>query len=424
MAAINYGMEPDLEQQSADLQRRQLYIDQLRKQQMTQEDPNQMVSGRVVPTSIGGGLAKLLAAYMTGQQQKGLDAERKDIVTQHKERESNAYSDYLKSIAPIPADALPTDQVGPVRPERPQNINTLRAANLAAQLSPYSKVNAAGQLGAKYMEADAAREDTQAERRANLLDTHQQRLDAEQRAKDQKEADAKRDQGFRQDNIRLTRSLIPGPQPVAPSYTTVIDPADSSRMLQVDGRVYKQGTSVGAPGVVGVAGKEPTAAKKAEQLDAGRDGVSTVVAQLKDQYSKLQAGNGITDPKQGALSNLAASAASSGLGQVLGGAVGTENQSARNTIAQTRPLLMNAIKQATGMSAKQMDSNAELKLWLATATDPKLDLQANMSALKNLDKLYGLGNIFEAETKPISQSRRATDAPGVVLKFDSKGNPL
>jgi hypothetical protein len=43
---------------------------------------------------------------------------------------------------------------------------------------------------------------------------------------------------------------------------------------------------------------------------------------------------------------------------------------------------------ATGMSAKQMDSNAELKLWLATATDPTLDVESNRKALDNIEKKY------------------------------------
>ena len=44
---------------------------------------------------------------------------------------------------------------------------------------------------------------------------------------------------------------------------------------------------------------------------------------------------------------------------------------------------------ATGMSAKQMDSNAELKLYLATATDPTLDVASNKRALDMIETLYG-----------------------------------
>jgi hypothetical protein len=51
---------------------------------------------------------------------------------------------------------------------------------------------------------------------------------------------------------------------------------------------------------------------------------------------------------------------------------------------------MGAIMRATGMSAKAIDSNAELKLWLATATDPTKSYEANIEALQNIENLYGV----------------------------------
>lgn len=133
------------------------------------------------------------------------------------------------------------------------------------------------------------------------------------------------------------------------------------------------------------------AIKQAEQVDSGRGTVNNIVAQLRDSYDQLEKGGGITNPESGAISNMGAGIASSGVGQTVGKLFGTQNQSLRNNIAQTRPLLLNAIKQATGMSAKQMDSNAELKMYLAAATDPTLDIKSNRQALDMLDKLYGLG---------------------------------
>jgi hypothetical protein len=55
----------------------------------------------------------------------------------------------------------------------------------------------------------------------------------------------------------------------------------------------------------------------------------------------------------------------------------------------TRPQLLMAIKNASGMTAKQLDSNADLKLWLQAATDPQLDVQANRAALDNIVKFIG-----------------------------------
>jgi hypothetical protein len=97
----------------------------------------------------------------------------------------------------------------------------------------------------------------------------------------------------------------------------------------------------------------------------------------------------------------------SGLGQATGRLLGTEEQSERNKIAQTRPLLMTSIMQAMGLSAKQLDSNAELKLWLSAATDPTLDLESNRAALNNLE------NMLTGKGKPTSGTPAAPKAPAV-----------
>lgn len=132
--------------------------------------------------------------------------------------------------------------------------------------------------------------------------------------------------------------------------------------------------------------------QKAQAKSAGGETVSNVIASLRDSYDQLEKSGGITSTENSMIGNLSAAGASSGIGQGLGKMFGTGNQSLRNTIAQQRPILLQAIMKATGMSAKQMDSNAELKLYLSTATDPTLDVQANKRALDMLEKLYGLGN--------------------------------
>ena len=166
--------------------------------------------------------------------------------------------------------------------------------------------------------------------------------------------------------------------------------------------------------------------KKQEQVESGRATVNSLVATLRDQYEQLGKAGGITDPSKGAVSNIGAGIASSGLGQFTGRVLGTQNQSLRNQIMQQRPLLLNAIKQATGMSAKQMDSNAELKLYLAASTDPTLDIKANLAALDKIDELYGLGEQAGSAPAPtpnpssdgkFKEGQTATNANGVKIIF-------
>lgn len=124
---------------------------------------------------------------------------------------------------------------------------------------------------------------------------------------------------------------------------------------------------------------------------SGEGTVGGVVADLRDKYNVLDAENGVVSTKNRFGTNMGAWAGATGIGQTLNGMVGTKTQSARDSIAMTRPLLLQAIMKATGMSAKQMDSNTELKLYLSTATDPTKGLEANMAALDRLEVLYGGG---------------------------------
>lgn len=141
--------------------------------------------------------------------------------------------------------------------------------------------------------------------------------------------------------------------------------------------------------------------RKTNEQQAGKETVDSVVAQLRQSYDALDKGGGITSTQQGALSNIGRTLSKSAAGQFVGGALGSQNQKERDAIAQARPLLLQAIMKATGMSAKQMDSNAELKLYLATATDPTLSLEANKEALNRIAELYGSGGT-PAKPPPLS----------------------
>lgn len=199
----------------------------------------------------------------------------------------------------------------------------------------------------------------------------------------------------------------------APTVTMVLDPTDNTRMLSVDAKTYKGG-SVGSPGVIGIAGKEPAGAKKQADKETAQENAGTIIAQLRQSFDQLDKLGGITSTQNRPGTNIGAALSSSPMGQLTGRILGTEAQSERNKIAQTRPLLMTTIMQAMGLSAKQLDSNAELKLWLSAATDPTLDLEANREALRNLENLLtGKGKKEKAPAAaptPKSDIRSKADA--------------
>lgn len=168
--------------------------------------------------------------------------------------------------------------------------------------------------------------------------------------------------------------------------------------------------------------------QKAQMKAAGATDVDIAIGTLRDAYNRLETGGGITSTEKGPLDNLGASISASGIGQVAGRAFGTSNQSARNDIAMSRPALLAALMKATGMSAKQMDSNVELKLWLTTATDPTLDVESNRRALDNIEMKYLGGNKATPATPDATPSKPKAnlslqDRQAIDWAMKNRGDP-
>jgi hypothetical protein len=218
---------------------------------------------------------------------------------------------------------------------------------------------------------------------------------------------------------RLRRAEINKPSAIAaPTVTMVLDPNNSTQMLLIDAKLYKGG-SLNSPGVIGIAGKEPVGAKKAEAKEAAQENAGNTIALLRQNFDQLDKLGGITSTQNLPGTNVGAYLSTTGAGQLTGRIFGTEAQSERNKIAQTRPLLMTQIMSALGLSAKQLDSNAELKLWLSAATDPTLDLQSNKAALDNLENLLagkGKAKPGAPNTSPAPKSDVRSKADAILGK--------
>ena len=444
------GLPPELAAQARGLTREQAVAEAMAKQAMTPLGGARNAGMYMVAPSWTEGLAKIAQAYTAKTLGDKNDQKFADLSGRAAEFKRQRVADEMAKVTGLQigspeqtiAPATPNDDEGNAMPSavraavapNPQAAIAAALASQSPEVQRYAPI-----LQAQYQRGEDAKVRNE-QRTFEIKQRAQDRLDQIEAAAaagriSRAEADA-RNAALRKDmqdalfaNQRTMAGLVAGlRQPAAPTMTEIIDPTDPNRLLRVDAKSYKGGT-LGALGVLGVSGKEPTAAKKEEQVGHGRETVNSLVLQLKDQYDLLSKNSGITDPSKGPIDNVMAGVASSGVGQTVGRMFGTNNQSARNTISQQRPLLLNAIKQATGMSAKQMDSNAELKLYLSAATDPQLDIKANLEALNMLDKLYGLGGIGNGQADagkikpPAAPQRRASDK-ATVLKFDAQGNPI
>lgn len=172
--------------------------------------------------------------------------------------------------------------------------------------------------------------------------------------------------------------------------------------------------------------------EKVEKQAEAKKTVSGILGDLAGYYDELSTKGAAIDTEKSGPANLYSAIRSTGVGQMAGRAFGTEEQTIRDKIGQTSPMLMNAIRQATQQGARGLDSNAELKFYLSAVTDPSKSIQFNRAALSLLDKAYGLGlginGVSEADEKALKDEFKKSQTPasggGTVLRYDMNGNPI
>ena len=201
----------------------------------------------------------------------------------------------------------------------------------------------------------------------------------------------------------------------APSVTQIQDPTDPTQMITINARDYKGG-GTGSPGVIGLAGKTPAATAAATKKEEGKQQASDILDTLETAYTELDRRKAVPSERRSAGSNILAYVAGTGAGQIAGRVVGTEAQTQRDIIQSSRNQLLNAVKNATGMSAQQLNSNVEFRSWLEALSDPTRSIEANRAILENMRKFIA-NNAKKAEA-PASKPSPAPASGG------AKADPL
>lgn len=392
MAHNMYDKIPELSGDAQAIARRKKIAEAMIAKSQQQLPTNQMAGRVVAPVSWTQGLGKLLQAYAGQQQLKDADADTAGLADKRQQMVADAMTGINQTAQGQPA-------VGPEGPQIPVEGDK-RQAIMDAMTSNLPEVQRYGQAMTSFEGIDAKAAQTQAtndlkvsENQANR-DVRMQQLQMQiesrekmgEQANDLRAALANMQDEARRDIAAMNASNRGGSN-AAPSMTEIVDPTDPTRLLRVNARTY-QGGGLGSEGVLGVSGKEPTAAKKEEKASLGQGALSDSIDTLRGYFRDLDEKDAISNSDKSTMTNIGAGISSSGVGQFTGRMLGTEEQTLRNSINMQRPLLLQAIKQATGMSSKQMDSNAELKLWLRSATDPTLDIKSNMDALDSIERKY------------------------------------
>jgi hypothetical protein len=108
--------------------------------------------------------------------------------------------------------------------------------------------------------------------------------------------------------------------------------------------------------------------------------------ELRGLYTDLNKMGAMVSTAQAGDKNVVARIRASGIGQTLEGAVGTKAQTLRDRVNSIRPGLMQSLAKATGMTGKQLDSNADVKLFMQTVTDTTKSYEANLKAIAGLER--------------------------------------
>jgi len=130
------------------------------------------------------------------------------------------------------------------------------------------------------------------------------------------------------------------------------------------------------------------AEEKAAKIAEGQQGLADTVEVAKTLVKDIADKGGMTTTSQSALANMVTSLGTGTVGQFASRAAGTEVQSKRDELKSVRLQLLNAVKESTGMSATQLNSNVELKTWLDSLGAENMTKEANLAILNNISNRY------------------------------------
>lgn len=324
-----YSDIPELSAEQAGILRRKKIAELIQARSMQPIEESQPVGRFRVPVSPLQGIGKVLEAYLGKKAGEEADTAQTDLGKKYSGMEDTAVADYIRSRQPQPAIPMP-ETGGPGRPEMIPTAQDIDQADLQAQTSDFPKLRVAGALQARLTEQEQARKENIAARAEAAKISADARLESDRQRRDM-------------------MMLLAGNK---------TDAAQEKAQAKIDAK------------------------------EEAKTGFESSLSMLESKYKDLDKLGGIVNPDKSGISNVGSRLASSALGQTMGGIIGSDEQSIRNEIIGTIPLLVLDIKNMTGASAQQMNSNIELQNFLKAASDPKTDIRSALSLLGNLRKKY------------------------------------
>jgi len=137
--------------------------------------------------------------------------------------------------------------------------------------------------------------------------------------------------------------------------------------------------------------------KKNEQLAASQDparlkaiqDADNAIEALKSHYKSLDKNGGMVNTDKGTIDNAMAALSSSGVGQYLGGVIGSKEQADRQSIENLQSTMIPIVMKASGMTGGMLNSEAELRNFLKSFGNSKQAYQAVIEQLDQMKGMYG-----------------------------------
>ena len=207
------------------------------------------------------------------------------------------------------------------------------------------------------------------------------------------------------------RSIVDQTNPYAPGFTPPVEQRYGKNPNPVIVQTSQGIGSVvpGEPGFTPATNPDGTpimpyqAPSRTDTADAdaragAAEGLRSTLDSLRGYYDALNRSGGIVSSGgvrqpdgtisagRGGGENLVASAGASLPGRVLGRTFGSRDQTQRDNIQTAIPMIVASLKDLTGMSAQQMNSNVELQLFLGTVGDPSKSIETVNEALARFER--------------------------------------
>lgn len=161
----------------------------------------------------------------------------------------------------------------------------------------------------------------------------------------------------------------------------------------------------------------------------GQSNIDMTLDKMLGSYEKLRASGDIVSSETAAsdpLGTLGQYLKGTTLGQATEKARGTKAQDVRNRIAALRGQLLQDIKESTGQSSKELDSNFELKMALERLADPTMSIESVRAIVADLSARYGSGKVKlpEETAAPVPTPQAPAAGRTITRRGTYNGRPV